>query len=135
MSPKSKYYPLFEYLNEQPDSGLLELSFAEIEEILGYPLPATASKTRAWWANSQTSHGKTWQEAGENPSPIGLLAILPSKLLSFARNELPTGSPPFADPKPGPAGRLKPCVNLPVGLSKTWPIECRFASRRSAIGS
>jgi DNA-binding transcriptional regulator YiaG len=64
MSPKSKYYPLFEYLNEQPDSGLLELSFAEIEEILGHPLPATASKTRAWWANSQTSHGKTWQEAG-----------------------------------------------------------------------
>lgn len=64
MSPKSKYYPLFEYLRQQPDSGLLELSFAEIETILGKPLPPTAQTTRAWWANSKTSHGQSWQEAG-----------------------------------------------------------------------
>jgi hypothetical protein len=35
MLPKSKYYPLFEYLQQQPDSSLLELSFSEIEKILG----------------------------------------------------------------------------------------------------
>lgn len=64
MSPNSKYYPLFEYLRKQPDSNLIELSFAEIEQILGKPLPASAQKSRAWWANSQTSHGKAWQEAG-----------------------------------------------------------------------
>jgi DNA-binding XRE family transcriptional regulator len=64
MLPESKYYPLFEYLKQQPDSLLLELSFAEIESILGKPLPKSARTTRAWWANSQTAHGQTWQEAG-----------------------------------------------------------------------
>lgn len=64
MSPKSKYYPLFEYLKQQPDSGLLELSFTEIEEIIDNQLPASALKTRAWWANSPTTQGHTWQEAG-----------------------------------------------------------------------
>ena len=63
ISSKSKYYPLFEYLEQQPDTGLLELSFDEIEEILGQELPASASNTRAWWANSQTTQGMAWQEA------------------------------------------------------------------------
>ncbi len=65
MSPRSKYHSLFKYLQEQPDSEeLIELSFAEIETILGKPLPATAFSTRAWWANSPTSQGQAWQEAG-----------------------------------------------------------------------
>jgi DNA-binding XRE family transcriptional regulator len=63
MSPKSKYYPLFEYLQQQPDSELLELNFAEIEEILGKSLPPSAHTTRAWWANTQTAQGRSWQEA------------------------------------------------------------------------
>jgi len=64
MTPNSKYYPLFKYLQEQSDEVPLELSFAEIEEILKAALPPTAMSTRAWWANSQTSQGKTWQKAG-----------------------------------------------------------------------
>jgi DNA-binding XRE family transcriptional regulator len=64
VASQSKYYPLFEYLKQQPDSGLLELSFDEVEAILGQPLPASAFSNRAWWANSQTSHGRAWQDAG-----------------------------------------------------------------------
>lgn len=64
MLSKSKYYPLYLYLKEQSDSDLLELSFAEVEAVLGDILPTTAKKTRAWWANSPTSQGKIWQEAG-----------------------------------------------------------------------
>lgn len=64
MSPKSKYYPLFKYLEQQPDTVPLELSFAEVEEILETKLPPTALATRAWWANSETSQGRTWQAAG-----------------------------------------------------------------------
>ena len=64
MFPKSKYFPLYEYLDQQPDAGLLELSFAEIEEILGKRLPSSAQSARAWWANSATAQGRTWQEAG-----------------------------------------------------------------------
>ena len=64
LSTNSKYYPLFEYLQQQPDSGLLELSFAEIETVLGDTLPASAKSTRAWWANSKTIQGQSWQDAG-----------------------------------------------------------------------
>ena len=64
MSPKSKYYPLYQYLSQQADSGLLELSFAEIEEIISKTLPASALVTRAWWANSHTTQALAWQEAG-----------------------------------------------------------------------
>jgi DNA-binding XRE family transcriptional regulator len=63
MASKRKYEPLFEYLKEQPDTGLLELSFAEIEAILGNKLPASARLTRAWWANSKTTQGHAWQDA------------------------------------------------------------------------
>ena len=64
MSPNSKYYPLFEYLDQLSNSGLIELSFDEIEEILGKQLPNSARVSRAWWANSPTSQGRAWQEAG-----------------------------------------------------------------------
>jgi DNA-binding XRE family transcriptional regulator len=64
MLPKSKYYPLFEYLRQQPDTVPLELSFAEIEAILGQPLPPSAATTRAWWANSQSTQALAWQETG-----------------------------------------------------------------------
>ncbi|MBN1995532.1 MAG: helix-turn-helix transcriptional regulator [Anaerolineae bacterium] len=60
---EGKYAPLFAYLQQQPDSGLLELSFAEVEEILGKPLPSRAYTTRAWWSNTQTAQGRAWQEA------------------------------------------------------------------------
>lgn len=63
MTPKSKYYPLFEYLQQQSDSVPLELSFAEIEDLLGQALPPTALVSRAWWANSQTAQGRAWLDA------------------------------------------------------------------------
>ena len=64
LSSTSKYYPLYEYLDQQPDSGLIELTFVEVEQILSKPLPPSARTTRAWWANSATAHGQAWQQAG-----------------------------------------------------------------------
>jgi DNA-binding XRE family transcriptional regulator len=84
MSRRPKYEPLFEYLTQQPDTNLLELSFAEIEEILGSALPASAKATRAWWANSQTTQGKAWQEAGWVIDDVdfdnGLVVFRPSRI-------------------------------------------------------
>ncbi len=64
LSPKSKYYPLYEYLDRQPDAGLIELTFAEVEAILDKPLPPSAGSTRAWWANGAAPHSQAWQQAG-----------------------------------------------------------------------
>ncbi|MFQ5611674.1 MAG: helix-turn-helix transcriptional regulator [Anaerolineae bacterium] len=64
MNPKLKYYPLCEYLKNQPKNSLHTLAFDKIEEILGAPLPASAKVTRAWWSNSDSPQGKSWREAG-----------------------------------------------------------------------
>ena len=82
----SKYYPLFEYLRNQSEGNLLELSFEEIEAILGEDLPATALATRAWWANSPTTQGKAWQEAGWLVDDVNFdekTAIFRSKRISY----------------------------------------------------
>ena len=61
-----KYEPLSEFLKEfRGDSW--ETSFAEIERILGFPLPRSAHEHRAWWANQFKGHhsqAKGWIDAG-----------------------------------------------------------------------
>ncbi|HEY0018521.1 MAG TPA: DUF4268 domain-containing protein [Longimicrobium sp.] len=54
---ESKYAPLAGHLARQPRTiDRLTLSFAEIERIIGAPLPASAREHRAWWANDSTAH-------------------------------------------------------------------------------
>ena len=103
MSPKSKYYPLFNYLQQQPDTDLLELSFAEIQAILGRPLPPSAQTMRAWWANaSRTAQAISWQEAGWLVDSVDfetqLVIFRPARIAPFGvcRNRRPF--PDFHDP-------------------------------------
>jgi len=43
----------------------LELTFNDIEGIIGADLPASAHRHRAWWANDKTHvHARAWMEAG-----------------------------------------------------------------------
>lgn len=58
-------------------SDVLELSFAEIERIIGRPLPASARRHRAWWANDTTgahSHASAWTGRGWNVGGVDLNA-------------------------------------------------------------
>lgn len=69
----SKYDPLATYLRQQP-GPLVTLTLAQIQAIIGRPLPASALPShpdcRNWWANSfsprsqhsQAKHG--WLAAG-----------------------------------------------------------------------
>lgn len=62
-----KYDPLSGHLRRQRQDEL-ELSFAEIERILGAMLPKSATRPQ-WWANTtdpDTSHvqRKAWRDAG-----------------------------------------------------------------------
>lgn len=62
----SRYEPLAQFLaSKKADSW--EASFDEIEERLGAPLPKSAYKYPAWWANqSGAGHSQTrgWKSAG-----------------------------------------------------------------------
>jgi len=50
-----KYSKLGVYLQNSPDS-IVKLTFKDVENILGFNLPASAKEHQAWWANSGGSH-------------------------------------------------------------------------------
>jgi hypothetical protein len=58
----SKYLPLRNYLRQQT-SLRLELSFHEIEAIIGRPLPPSAYASRWWTRGRNCQHNPLWQDA------------------------------------------------------------------------
>jgi hypothetical protein len=60
----SKYAPIGRYLNAQ-EADEVELTFAQIESILGFPLPSSARGHDAWWQGGST-HSQTlgWEDSG-----------------------------------------------------------------------
>jgi hypothetical protein len=63
---RSSYLPLAAHLSEV-DAPLVQLSFTQIERILGRPLPASARRYRSWWSNeSSGTHTQTaaWMGSG-----------------------------------------------------------------------
>lgn len=61
-----KYEPLSTHL-ESSSTGEWSPTFEQVEQILGFPLPPSARKSREWWSN-QTGAGHSqargWQNAG-----------------------------------------------------------------------
>lgn len=62
----SSYAPLAVHL-AAASAGVERLSFAQIERILGRPLPASARRYRAWWSNEASgthTHSAAWMGTG-----------------------------------------------------------------------
>lgn len=62
----SKYEPLARHLATLP-SDTWNARFAEVEKVLGFDLPQSAFRHRAWWANQNgANHSQTegWRAAG-----------------------------------------------------------------------
>lgn len=66
MANQGKYEPLQKWLIAQgKNNSLVQLSFQQIEEIIGEALPDSAYTYQAWWANDKThSQAIAWLEAG-----------------------------------------------------------------------
>jgi hypothetical protein len=64
----SKYLPLDEWFRKQPPAAKqIEMTFDEVEAILGAPLPTSATKLKTWWTNVQPkiqSHRTAWLNNG-----------------------------------------------------------------------
>ena len=67
----SKYIKITNFLMEA-DYGIWEPSFKEIEEVLGFSLPASARQYQAWWANQMRSQSLGWQSAGWKTASVDL---------------------------------------------------------------
>jgi len=52
----------------------IKMAFAEIERVLGAPLPASAYKHRPWWSNNPSNNAltKTWLEAGYETTQVDM---------------------------------------------------------------
>lgn len=97
----SKYDPLIDYLKSQVTHNV-QLTFIEINELLGEKLPPTALENPAWWANSATdpthSWARRWTAAGWRArvdlvnqrvtfARVGNVAVSPTRLIALR----PTG--------------------------------------------
>ncbi len=61
-----KYEPLATHL-ESADVGEWAATFAQVEQVLGFPLPPSARNHREWWSNQAGaghSQASGWQDAG-----------------------------------------------------------------------
>ena len=75
-----KYQPLVDYLAGQPAAIMsVSLTLAEIEALIGAPLPQTVA-TRIWWHNSRP-HWRLVRAAGWRVAGVDF----PSRRVTFVR--------------------------------------------------
>ena len=77
----TKYDRLKEYLMNSGKEAI-EISFAEIENILQFPLPSSAYVHNAWWSNNGHSHARSWTGAGYKVASVRLK----DKTIKFTKN-------------------------------------------------
>jgi hypothetical protein len=69
-----KYEPLKRFLEGRFDAASIQLSFAEIESILGFSLPHSARRHQAWWSNTRIGHtyAAAWLDPGWKTSGLDM---------------------------------------------------------------
>ena len=83
-SGAAAYQPLHRYLDDRFAETVV-LTFAEVEDLLGFTLPDLARQEPGWWADADrdgvpSPQARSWTEARRHA-----LANLPAKVVSFAR--------------------------------------------------
>jgi hypothetical protein len=71
LATSAKYEPLRKHLAGLHEP-LVRLTFVQIEQIIGTPLPASARRHNAWWANGGHAHSSAWIGAGRRTANIDL---------------------------------------------------------------
>lgn len=81
---ESRYAPLAIWLqNQPPRKELVKPTFAQVEEIIGGPLPRSAYEHRAWWANDSVGHvqSQQWLDVGWRVASVNFS----TQVVRFAR--------------------------------------------------
>jgi len=81
----SRYAPLANHLATLPTAReQIDLTFSDVERIIGGELPASARKHQAWWANdtnNSSKHSVLWLEAGWRRNRLNMT----NETVSFSR--------------------------------------------------
>lgn len=83
-----RYQPLYEYLRDRYADRLV-LSFAQIEDLVGFTLPPEARLALEWWAADDAVAGAAWRLA-DRRATINLHA----QTVVYERNEAPARAQP-----------------------------------------
>lgn len=80
-SHEGKYRELWQWLRQQTDDNI-DVTFDQVEAILGLPLPASSrASTGHWYGYDSTAVGRAIRDAGWRPSKVNLA----SETLTFVR--------------------------------------------------
>lgn len=85
-SSTGPYLPLYEYLRDRHANRVV-LTFAEIESLVGFPLPPAARVEPGWWSDPDAVAGAAWALADRSA-----VANLTSEVVVCERHTLPPGS-------------------------------------------
>jgi hypothetical protein len=116
-----KYDPLSEYLRGQR-TNRIELTFADIERIVGFKLPRSSRDHRAWWSNNPTNSvmTKAWLEAGFESEQVDM----EGRKLVFRRIASGPSSARSASSGPHPLiGALRGTIWIAPGVDLTEPAD------------
>lgn len=126
----SVYEPLRDHLLFSGKTNLT-MSFAEIERVLGRPLPPSARKRTAWWSNNAQGHvqAHAWLRSSYKTTELNLLGErvtfdLPfGSGLSDAKQSLyiAAGLEPPKEVDPQPGKRVHPAFGSLQGTSIVTP--------------
>ena len=126
-----KYEPLTGFLRKQAGNEV-EMTFAQIERVIGSKLPPKAQEHRAWWSNNASNNvmTKAWLEAGFRSEKVDMAA----RKLFFrrVRASAPTkiGADDTRAPKHHPLiGWMKGTVHIPEGIDLTEPADPEWGER------
>jgi hypothetical protein len=127
----SKYEPLTHFL-QSSNEAVIELTFAEMERIIGEKLPASAYKHRALWSNNTVGHVMTqaWVAAGYLSESVDMAR----KRVTFRRTD--ERSAPKEGAKELKAlgeerwkklfGCMRGTVTIPEGVDIMEPVELEW---------
>lgn len=112
-----KYEPLGQFLRKQ-HRDRVQMTFAEIERVLGQKLPAS-KQHRAWWSNNPNNNVMTkyWLDAGFKTSDVDTA----SERLVFRRDRAPSKPTSVSDYWEG-LKSLKGMITIVDAESLTQPV-------------
>lgn len=119
----SKYSPLTHHLQMQHRQQI-PMSFPELEKLLGFHLPPSARKHRAWWSNNPSNSVMTqaWLDAGYQSRDVDLEAErLVFVKLNAADDPSPPGQPDGARPHHPLIGCMAGTIKIANDLDLTEP--------------
>ncbi|MCC6736593.1 MAG: hypothetical protein IT534_10785 [Bauldia sp.] len=134
----SKYEPLGDFLRSQYGDEV-RVRFAEIERILGFPLPPSARAHRPWWSNNPDNSAitKVWLNAGFRTEQVDMAGETLVFVRAKKEEAMTVGfgeagaAAPVASVKrlpPHPAiGAMKGMITIMPGVDLTEPTHPEWA--------